>query len=359
MKILLATLEYPPHIGGVANYYENLKNYWPERDDFIVLDNSQGKLLAKRKFFPWLKSIITIAQAFFTHKADLVLIGQILPLGTSAALLSLCFPFRYGIFFHGLDYSLSVSTPFKRKLSRFILSRATIIICANSEVKRKLIETRESLTPKIEVINPGAIAEDFDQSIKTELIDRYHLAGKKIILSLGRLVRRKGFDRVIQSLDQLQIDNFYYLICGQGVEKKYLSDLAQASRHRDKILFVDNLSQAEKWACFSLCDIFIMPSRNIAGDFEGFGIVYLEANLMSKPVIAGASGGVADAVEDGVNGLLVNPEDNNEIAQALNKLLGNPILAEKLGKQGKERALEYFNWPKQSLKLLKILKEKI
>lgn len=363
MKILLTTLEYPPQIGGVASYYANLKDHWPESDSFKVLDNSQGELLAKRKIFPWLKSIKSIYRAYRDNKSDLVLIGQILPLGTSAALLSFLKSFRFGVFFHGLDFSLAISTPFKKKLTTFIVSRAKLIICANSEVKRLLIELKPSLENKIELINPGAKVGLVDPLIKEELIDKYKLAGKKIVFSLGRLVRRKGFDRVIQSLELLDRDDFVYVICGQGEEEKYLRELADESRHKDKIIFLDllqvrdNCNEAEKWAWLSLCDIFIMPSRNINGDFEGFGIVYLEANLMSTPVIAGASGGVADAVLDGVNGLLINPEDNKEIAGAIEKLLNNPDLATKLGEQGRKRALEEFNWPKLSSELAAKLKK--
>jgi phosphatidylinositol alpha-1,6-mannosyltransferase len=82
-------------------------------------------------------------------------------------------------------------------------------------------------------------------------------------------------------------------------------------------------------------------------DFEGFGIVYLEANLCGKPVIAGRSGGVPDAVENNVNGLLVNPESEEEIAQAILKLYESKELRETLGEQGRQRALIKFNWKNQ------------
>lgn len=365
MKILLATLEYPPQIGGVASYYANLKNHWPQPDNFVILDDSKGELLAKRKLFPWFKSIKSIYRAFKRQKVDLVLIGQVLPLGTSASILSLFFSLRFGVIFHGLDYSLAIATPFKKRLTTFIVNRATLIICANSEVKRLLINLVPKLEQKIIISNPGAKAGEPDLVIIEELRVKYQLAKKKVIFSLGRLVRRKGFDRVIQSLELLDRDDFVYVICGQGEEKKYLLDLAQDSRHRERIIFIDtlkvkdNCNEAEKWAWLQLCDIFIMPSRNIDGDFEGFGIVYLEANLMAKPVIAGASGGVADAVLDGVNGLLINPEDNNAIAQAINTLLNNPELANSLGEQGKKRALVNFNWTKLATHLADQIKTRL
>lgn len=111
----------------------------------------------------------------------------------------------------------------------------------------------------------------------------------------------------------------------------------------------------EKNLWHSLCDIFVMPARNIAGDFEGFGIVYLEANLAGKPVIAGRSGGVSDAVIDGLNGLLVDPENVNDLSKKIIRLALDHELRQKLGEQGRERALREFNWQKQTEKIYNII----
>ncbi len=99
-----------------------------------------------------------------------------------------------------------------------------------------------------------------------------------------------------------------------------------------------------------------MPSRDIEGDFEGFGIVYLEANLCGKPVIAGNSGGVKDAVSDGVSGLMVEPENLEGIANAISRLSNDKDLRDKLGSQGKERAIREFSWENQAANLCKIIK---
>jgi phosphatidylinositol alpha-1,6-mannosyltransferase len=92
-----------------------------------------------------------------------------------------------------------------------------------------------------------------------------------------------------------------------------------------------------------------MPARFIkeGGNIEGFGIVYLEANLYEKPVIGGKTGGIRDAIEDGKTGFIVNPENVNEISQALINLLTNKELSNKLGVQGRKRVLKYFDWDEQ------------
>lgn len=356
MKILLATLEYPPQVGGVANYYANLKSAWPEPENFIILDNSTDLLLAKQRYFPWLKAIRSINRVYKHNQIDIALIGQILPLGTVAWILSLFSKFQFGIFFHGLDYSLATKSSFKKNLTKLILKRAKIIVCANSEVSRLLLDFYPQCKDRTEIVNPGAKEVKINLFSRESLDLKYNIKDKKIIFSLGRLVRRKGFDRVIQSLDNLNRNDFVYIICGEGEEKRYLQDLALKSSCNKNILFIDHISEQEKWSWLALCDIFIMPSRNIDGDFEGFGIVYLEANLMARPVIAGNSGGVRDAVVNNYNGLLVNPEDNNEIAAAIDKLLSNPDLAKILGEQGKERALKEFDWTVLAKKLFNKLK---
>ena len=107
---------------------------------------------------------------------------------------------------------------------------------------------------------------------------------------------------------------------------------------------------------YNACDVFIMPSRETSDrDVEGFGLVYLEANSFGKPVIAGKSGGVEDAVIDGQTGFLVEPEDVNMVAESLIKILSNKDLAEKLGQQGRLRVEREFSWFHKARQLEKIL----
>lgn len=359
MKLLLCTLEYPPQIGGVASYYHNLISAWPQSDSWRILDNSHSQLCAPAGFWPWQRAFVALWKELQTAPADLVFIGQILPLGTVALFLNIIKPFSFGLFLHGMDLSFALKSPRKRFLARLILKKAKIIVCANSRVQEILLNFLPGLKEKVVILHPGATVGRADDEIKAELKNRYHLAGKKIIFSLGRLVKRKGFDRVIKSLEKVSAEPWLYLLAGDGPERESLHTLVAQSSLADKVVLMGSLSEAEKWSCLDLCDIFITTSRDLDGDFEGFGIVYLEANLMAKPVIAGNSGGVADAVINNLNGLLVNPEDTNEIAAAITKLLQNPTEASRLGLAGRERAEKDFSWLGQATKLAVSLKERI
>jgi len=131
--------------------------------------------------------------------------------------------------------------------------------------------------------------------------------------------------------------------------------LKELARGINNVIFLGEVADKEKWAWLSLCDIFIMPARNIDGDFEGFGIVYLEANLAGKPVIAGDSGGTKDAVQGAYSGILVDPENISRIAGAVIGLAQDAKLIIKLGEQGRERAINEFNWEKQIDKIYNVI----
>jgi phosphatidylinositol alpha-1,6-mannosyltransferase len=172
-------------------------------------------------------------------------------------------------------------------------------------------------------------------------------------------VKRKGFDKAIEAWPEIisGAPNSVLVLAGAGPEEAELKKMAEALPPpiRGKIIFLGGISEEDRWAWLELCDIFIMTPRDINGDYEGFGTVYLEAGLAGKPVIAGDSGGVRDAVHDGVNGLLVNPEDAAAIAAAVVKLAHSELLRKELGEGGSRRVVETMNAKKQAEKIFKEL----
>ncbi|MFA5131166.1 MAG: glycosyltransferase family 4 protein [Patescibacteria group bacterium] len=361
MKSLLFTLEYPPFRGGIANYYGNLAKFWPIKEKLNVLDNNRGELSTGNGFMSWWPAIFALKRKLARDKYDFLLVGQILPLGTAAFIVSLFRPTKYIVFLHGMDLAFALRSEWKRGLSHLILRRAHKIICANSFVQEKLMEFDSRLADKTGLINPGieGDAPNIDEAELRNLKNSYNLDGQTILLSLGRLVKRKGVDRTIEALVHIPENikqNLRYFIAGAGPREEYLKQLVPA-HCAERITFLGELSEEEKWAWLKLCDIFIMPSRDISGDFEGFGIVYLEANLCSKPVIAGNSGGVRDAVINEETGLLVDPDKVDAIGAAIVRLADDPVLRERLGAQGRARAIRDFSWEKQAAQTWQLIKE--
>ena len=188
--------------------------------------------------------------------------------------------------------------------------------------------------------------------------ENYGLKGKKVLLTVGRLVERKGHDYVIKALPDIikEIPEIHYLIVGDGVYRNELERLSGKLNIRDFITFAGFIPDDELPEYYAMCDVFIMVSREIKekGDVEGFGIVYLEANAMKKPVIAGRSGGITDAVEDGVNGILVNPTEEKEIARVIIKSMKDDKMRRGLGESGYKRVVEKFSPERQAEILYKV-----
>lgn len=356
MKTLLFTLEYPPFHGGVANYYGNLVKYWPPAaGDIFVLRNNDGELInEKLPILKWLPAISALWKKIKDDKINYLLVGQILPLGTAAYFLSKFKKINYSVILHGMDLTFALKTQRKRWLAKRILNHAGLIICANSYVAR-LVADFIGKKNKIKVVNPGVdkIPLIQNEEIITRIKKKNNLRDKVVLLTVGRLVKRKGVAMVLESLPTAikEAPNLIYIIVGKGPEIGNLKSKISALKLENHVIIITDAGDEERNAWYILSDIFIMVSRQIGDDFEGFGIVYLEANLAGKPVIAGASGGAGDAVVNNLNGLLVNPESREEITAAIIKLYKNKELRIKLGARGRERALKKFSWQKQISKI--------
>ncbi len=355
MKVLLFTLEYEPFKGGVANYYKNLFRYWPEGENISVL--FKNYLSRRLKHFLYWRDL---CREYRKNKFDYILVGQLLPLGSVTYLFSKIFRIKYAVFIHGMEISPFVAGGRKSALVKKILFRADKIITPNNFTAKLIADILGEQNEKIVVVSPG-IAERpvVDAARLMSLKNINNLNGEAILFSLGRLVKRKGFDTVIQALNTLAVNDLEkikYVIAGTGPDENYLRALVlEYPRLKDHVLFIGEISDVDKWSWLDLCAIFIMPARNIAGDFEGFGIVYLEANLSRKAVIAGRSGGVPDAVIDGVNGFLVDPDDKEVLAAKILQLLNDDRLRLELGQNGYERVTRDFKWADKIFQIYKAI----
>lgn len=169
-------------------------------------------------------------------------------------------------------------------------------------------------------------------------------ADEKLILSVGRLMQRKGFDNVIRSLPALleQDLDVEYALIGIGDDLDYLRGLARELDLERRVHFLGHVSYEDLPRWYSACDLFAMPNRDIEGDSEGFGLVFLEAAASGRPAVAGIAGGTASAVVDGETGLRVDGENVAEIAEALTRLLRDPAAAAEMGRKARLRVLENF-----------------
>jgi phosphatidylinositol alpha-1,6-mannosyltransferase len=253
----------------------------------------------------------------------------------------------YVAYTFGLEIMRHDHQPWAKERMLLGLKEASRVVTISHFTKQQVVGL-DIPGERIALVPPAVETNAFYPHPKAGLAirQRYGLADKKVLLTVGRLVARKGCDKVIEALPTIvdQVPEATYLIAGDGPERERLRALTQDLGLEQLVIFAGSVPQNELLSYYNAADLFIMASRQIDSDVEGFGIVFLEANACGVPVVGGRSGGVVDAVSDGESGLLVDPHDRADIAEKVVTLLQNRELARRLGKQGLDRARRQFTW---------------
>jgi len=214
---------------------------------------------------------------------------------------------------------------------------------------------------KLVRIAPGIDTEHFtSRSDAKELRESLGLGNKKVIVSVGRLVHRKGQDVLIESMPEIikSIDDVHLLLIGEGPYKQELEKRIKNLGLANRVTFVGRVQYADLPRYICVGDVFAMPSRSrLAGlEVEGLGIVYLEASACGLPVIGGISGGAPDAVLQGETGFSVDGRSAHEVAQAIVRVLTDKELAQRLGARGRQWIIEQWQWRVWSERFNQLLK---
>jgi phosphatidyl-myo-inositol dimannoside synthase len=237
--------------------------------------------------------------------------------------------------------------------------RSAQAVITNSKGTADLVRKTLNYEGIIEVVHPGIPSfADRDQitEAKSKLEAAETFRNRRIVLSVGRLVSRKGIDLALEAISMLyqEFPDVLYVVAGDGPERERLEGLCRKMNISSHVLFLGEVEDRRRDALYELCDIFLLPNRDLNGcDWEGFGIVFLEAARAGKPCIGGRNGGVADAIEEGVTGFLVHTANSRPVYEALHQLLQNPALGKKMGALGQERVKLHFDWGLSAKKLLK------
>jgi len=367
----MITVDFPPHQDGVSTVAREIAGYLAEKGwslsvmgpadkgarEFDARQNypvirTPGYHWGYLRFFPLL---LYLPFVMFRYRVRRIIAMNIAYGGILSYLLSLLFRIPYITFAYGFEFCKFEKNFFLRRLYLAIYRRSRRVIAISRFVRRRLIEFGVP-AEKIVILSPAVDPEKFyPASVPEKLRLRYKCQGRKILLSVSRLVKRKGHDVVIKALPRVRsvVPRILYLVVGVGPEERNLRRLVSEVGVEDCVAFLNAVPDEELLHLYNLSDVFIMVSREIEdeGQVEGFGIVYLEANACGKPVIGGRSGGVEDAILNGATGLLVEPLDSGEIAQAIIKLFTDPDYAEELGKNGRRRVEEELNWKMTGRKL--------
>jgi phosphatidylinositol alpha-1,6-mannosyltransferase len=276
------------------------------------------------------------------------------PEALAAFLVSRMTRIPYVVTAHG--YEAIVSPDARRHVAyKKALNGAARVFAVSSHTADLLCQCKVS-EARIRVVHNGVRPEDFrpDRAMGQrlgQLRKKYALDGRFVLLTIARLVPRKGHAAVLKALAGLKglIPELRYVVTGEGPAKSSLQEAVRELSLEDTVIFTGEVSDQERTALLHGCDVFIMPNRDILRpdgvlDTEGFGIVFLEASACEKPVIAGRAGGVPEAVLDGRTGLLVDPSSERELKEAILRLWSDRELAIRLGQEGRRRVAAEFTW---------------
>jgi phosphatidylinositol alpha-1,6-mannosyltransferase len=359
-KLLLVTNDFGPRAGGIETFIIGLleriedKEIWvytshqPNSADYDQrwLNKYKVRVIRDRSkvLLPTLRVVRNLRKVIKSQRIEVIWFGAAAPLGISAPWLRLPSVKRVIALTHGHEVWWAKIPPFSWLL-RYASSGIDFVGVLGDYTEREILKAvnREKLIR----IAPGIDIQHFSKT-ESSLRKDLQLGNRPVIICVGRLVHRKGQDKLIEALPEIKkfIPDAILLIVGEGPHRKELDLLVTKYKLEDSVKFVGRISYDDLPKYLSASDLFAMPSRDrlFGLEVEGLGIVYLEASACHLPVIVGRSGGATDALLEGVTGISVNGRDTKEIAGAVVKLLGNKKLAEEMGKSGRKWIESEWSW---------------
>jgi phosphatidylinositol alpha-1,6-mannosyltransferase len=385
VRCLLVASTFPPIHGGSAVVYDNLcrhlpagsiqvltakRNYvtgkeitgWREHDASAPYPVERIDLLRPLMAPPPANVLVSIGRLLFQdaplyarallaagrlvrkHKINVVCIGELVAGGMLGIALKKLFNCKLVFYVHGEEITTVGSGRLYGNRRRQYLQAADKVVAVSSFTCDALTGMMGVRPETISLIPNGVDTERFTPGARDpELIARHQLAGKKVVLTVGRLVRRKGIDMALHAMAQVMArrSDVHYLIVGDGELREELERTIAELQLGEHVTLVGKVTDDELLRYLRTCDLFLMPNRTLAdGDTEGFGLVFREANACHKPVVGGRAGGAVEAVHDGKTGLLVDGYKPEEIAAAVERILADGELAERLSTNGLQLARE-------------------
>jgi phosphatidylinositol alpha-1,6-mannosyltransferase len=373
MKVLMISADFPPLIGGIATFSYNLArglakagcrvrvltsvgpgSWEPVRDVPVI----RTPAALNRKGLKIIPLLWVGAQICRRERPDWLLAMTCTHEGIVAYVLKRILDVKYALVAHGSEMLQLPATGLRCAVTTRIFRDASVVV-SNSEYTRSLV-LRFGVDPSwMTVINPPLDLEDYPLDLDTAAVDeKFRLTGKRVLLTASRLVKRKGHAQVIEAMVHLRerYPDLVYVMTGDGEYRRELEDFAWRYGVEDRVRMTGYVSQAELRQLYHRAEVYISPSQEDQGDIEGFGIALVEAGACGKPVIAGRSGGVGDAVVDGQTGFLVDPLDTEEIKRKLAILLDDAALRERFGKAAHVRVVSEFGLKKQGKRLEHLLR---
>lgn len=368
MKLLVLSELFLPTKGGTAVWAAEVYKRLGGKDIHIVTADVPGAAAVDAthpntihrldlRRVPWLRpeSLAMYARFFFralwlaaTHRFAAIHAFRALPEGLAAWAVARLTFHPVTIYAHGEELT-TWGRGGKYKAMRFALRHADRVV-ANSEHTRATLLEMGIDPDRISVIYPGVDTDVFRRGLDaSDLCASLHIGERdRLVFSVGRLSRRKGFDQAIRAVAGLHAEGIpvRYVIAGIGEDSGYLDALIAEYRAGEYVHRIGAVDEADLPRWLNACEVFVMPNREIDGDNEGFGMVFIEAAACGKPSLAGEAGGTGAAVLHEVTGLRVDGTNIEAVTEGLRRLLMDSGLAGRLGEAAWTRVQEKFAWSK-------------
>jgi phosphatidylinositol alpha-1,6-mannosyltransferase len=340
MKLLFISRAYPPVIGGIENQNYELSVRLPGLITTTLLINRKGK-----NFLPFFLPYALIKTICTAGRYDAVLLGDGV-LSVIGFFIKLFHP-KVKVFsiIHGLDITYRLSV-YQMLWVKLFLPSLDTLIAVSEETKNVAVQHGLS-EEKVTVIPNGVDLSYSPEQYNRAVLERFlsfELEGLVMLLTHGRLAKRKGAAWFIKNVLGSLPTNTHYLISGSGPEKETILKAAKEERLSARVHLLGRVSDQDKLLLLHTADIFIQPNIKVAGDMEGFGIAVIEATSCARPVVASKLEGLTDALAGGNNGILVEQGNSHAWTDALIPLIRNKEMRESLGSKALDYTQSHFSW---------------
>ena len=379
-KTLLLTENFPPKEGGSGRWFWELysrlpndkvlivANDTPEGREFdntheldivrIELESTEWGLASTKGLGFYWETIRKVLKLIKEHDIKEVHCGRVIPEGVIARALKLLAGARYNCFVHGEDVETAATSREHSLLVKNVCKNASMLICNSENTANIVRKLGFDSGSKCEVLHPGVDTSRFEVAAPdTSFRQQMGWSGKRVLLTVGRLQRRKGQDFLIKSMPALlkEFPDLFYAVVGRGECYDELISLVDQHKLHDNVCVYPDMDDEALIKCYQQCDIFILPNRTIDNDIEGFGMVLVEAQVCGKPVIAGDSGGTRETMNIGKTGHIIDCSSTENLLNGLSPILRNREIVD-----GEVDIADYaknrFNWDQHVAKAKRLFK---
>ena len=371
MHVFVVTNDFPPRIGGINYYVDQLFRRFPVGAVTIVSSTFRGAAAFDARYpqevirLPTEMMLPTPGVRRELHallrarRPHVVLFGALWPLGHMGPAILRKTGIPFGGFSHGLELTGAIIPGLLGHIGR----DASLLTAVSDWARRKL-EPAFGWTDRMRLLPSGIDTDTFHRGVTDTLVrDRHALGSAPVVCCVSRLVARKGQDMLIRALPRIarEIPEVKLLIVGSGPYERTLHSLVRQQGVEGRVIFSGAVPYHELASYFRAGDVFAMPCRSRMGglDIEALGAVFLQAAAVGRPVIAGASGGAPEAIVHGTTGFAVQPDSPRAIADAIIPLLADPGRASTMGGAGADWVHREWTWDRMTTRLRAMLAETV